>query len=264
MINKAKMYANVIWQLIIADLMAYSSKRYLNELLDSFFWALTTLLVSAKLLTAMGIGLGFGIFIAAGIPISRCLFQIYPRATHLIIDLMSNKAITYDLTLPIPTWLSFSRIIISSFIRNLLLSIPALPFCLLFIPDEFNASTFCLAKFSLILILTALCCGALGLVIASIVQSADELSSVWNRFLSPMWLLGGFQFPYATLSAKIPWLGYLSLANPITYAMEGARVTVLGQNGFLPFWHCVGALALFSIIFSYLGIKKMLHRLDCV
>lgn len=38
-------YTQVIWQLIKVDLLAYSSSRYLHDLIDSFFWTTTTLVV---------------------------------------------------------------------------------------------------------------------------------------------------------------------------------------------------------------------------
>ena len=257
-------YARVVLQLIKVDLFAYTASRYLNELIDSFFWTAVTLLVSGKLLSTFGMKAGFGIFVAAGIPTTRCLFQVYPRATATIIDLMSNKAITYELTLPIPTWLVFVRIICSSFIRNLLLSVPALPFCLLLTWDEFQPAVFCASKFAIILCLSALCCSTLGLVLASIVTDCEQLSSAWNRILSPMWMLGCFQFSWTNIALKMPWLGYFILANPITYAMEGTRVAILGQPGFLPFWNCVGALIMFSLAFGYIGVTNMQKRLDCV
>ncbi len=264
MLKKIKSYASVVWQLIIADLTAYSSSRYINELIDSFFWTATTLVVSGKLLSSFGMKPGFGIFVATGVPVSRCLFQIYPRATAIIIDLMSNKAITYDLSLPIPSWLAIFRIALSSFVRSMLLSIPALPFGLIFTWDEFNFATFSFFKFSLILCLSGILCSVFGLIIASMVTNTDELSSTWNRIIFPMWLLGGFQFSWATVNLKVPWLGFVSLFNPIIYAMEGMRAATLGQEGYISFWLCVGVLTAFSIIFGYVGVRRMLKRLDSV
>ncbi|MBM3894590.1 hypothetical protein FJ366_03285 [Candidatus Dependentiae bacterium] len=264
MLKKIKSYSSVLWQLILADLVGYSSSRYLKDLLDSFFWIATTLFVSGKLLGSFGIAPGFGIFVATGVPATRCLFQIYGRTTTVIIDFLSNKSISYDITLPIPSWLAIFRIALSSCIRNLLLSLPALPFGLIFVWDEFNPATVCILKYILILFLTAFCCATLGLLIASVTNSAEELGSIWNRILSPMWMLGGFQFPWSTLNAKISFLGKLALLNPMTYAMEGIRSTILGPEKFLSFWLCVVALIVFSTLFSYFGIKRMAKKLDSV
>ncbi len=264
MFEKFKAYTAVVWQLIKIDLIAYSSTRYLHELIDSFFWASTTLVVSANLLTSFGMRPGFGIFVATGIPATRCLFQIYARSTSTIVDLMSNKAITYDLTLPIPSWLALMRIIFSSFIRSMMLSLPALPFALLFTWREFDIAQFSLVKYLLILTLCSLFCGAFGLFISSSVQTTEEISSIWNRIVSPMWMLGGFQFSWITMMQKIPWLGYLTLINPFLYAMEGMRASVLGQAGYLPYWVCAIVLILSTLVSGYFGIRKMSKRLDCV
>lgn len=257
-------YTQVVWQLIKVDLLAYSSSRYLHDLIDSFFWTTTTLVVSGKLLTSFGMRPGFGIFVAAGIPATRCLFQIYSRSTAIVVDLMSNKAITYDLTLPIPTWIALSRIILSSFVRSLLLSLPALPFGLLFTWNEFTFANFSLFNYSVILILCALFCGAFGLLIASSVRTTEEISSIWNRVISPMWMLGGFQFSWITMMQKIPWLGYIVLANPFLYAMEGMRASILGPDGYLPVWLCASVLIIATILSGYFGVKKMQKNLDCV
>ncbi len=264
MFEKVKAYTAVVWQLIKIDLIAYSSTRYLHELIDSFFWASTTLVVSANLLTSFGMKPGFGIFVAAGIPATRCLFQIYGRATTIVVDLMSNKTITYDLILPIPTWLALTRIILSSFIRSLCISLPALPFALIFTWQDFNPAIFSLPKFLLILVLCALFCSAFGLLIASYVTTTEEISSLWNRIVSPMWMLGGFQFSWITMSKQMPWLGHLTLLNPFLYAVEGMRTSILGQEGYLPYWICIIALILSTLASGYCGIRKMSKRLDCV
>jgi len=264
MFKKIKSYAAVVWQLIIADLTAYSSSRYINELIDSLFWTATTLIISGKLLPSFGVRSDFGIFVAAGIPASRCLFQVYPRAINIVLDLMSNKALTYDLTLPIPSWLAIARIPLSSFIRSMMLSVFAFPFSLFFVWDQFNYTQFSFIKFSTILTMSALFCSAFGLIIASIVHDADELGSIWSRAILPLWSMGGFQFSFNVMLSKMPFFGYLSLLNPVIYMMEGMRVAILGQSDYLPFWQCVTALLIFTIIFSCIGIKKMLKRLDSV
>ena len=264
MFTKLRLYTTIIWHLIKADLIAYSSSRYLHELIDSFFWATTILVVSGKLLTSFGVRPGFGIFMAAGIPATRCLFQIHSRATATIVDLMHNKTITYELILPIPSWLAFIRIILSSFIRSLLLSVPALPFGLLFTWHEFNPAHFSFLHYSVILILCALFCSAFGLLIASSVTTTEEISSIWNRIVAPMWMLGGFQFSCTTIMQQIPWLGYVVLANPFLYAMEGMRSAILGPNGYLPFWLCCTVLTFSTLLSSCLSIRAMKKRLDCV
>ncbi len=264
MFQKIKGYAAVVWHLIKVDWLAYSTTRYLHELVDSFFWTTTTLVVSAKLLTTFDIGPGFGLFVAAGIPAPRCLFQIHSRSTSTILDLMSNKAITYDLTLPIPSWLAITRIIFSSFIRSIMLSLPALPFSLIFTWNEFDFTQFSLFKYLLILTLCSLFCGAFGLFIASSVETTEEISSIWNRIVSPMWMLGGFQFSWKTMMQKLPWLGKCILLNPFLYAVEGMRGAILGQNDYINFWVCCGVLIISIIVSGYYGVRKMAKRLDCV
>jgi ABC-2 type transport system permease protein len=264
MFKKAQQYSCTLWHLLHVDLIAYTSSRYINELIDSLMWTAITLVVSAKLLTAPGLPSNFGIFTAATIPAVRCLFQVYPRTTAMIIDLMSNKAITYDITLPIPSWLAISRIAISSFIRSMMLSVFSLPFGLIFVWNEFNQIFFSLPHFTLILVMSALVQSFFSLLIASYVTTAEQLASTWSRVIFPIWLLGCWQFTWASMLQKMPWIAYASLLNPVVYTMEGMRAAVLGQTGNLPYWNCIAALCIFTLIFAYISIKNMKKRLDCV
>ena len=81
------------------------------------------------------------------------------------------------------------------------------------------------------------------------------------RLMFPLWFLGGFQFSWKALYNLNHYIGYLGLISPYTYAHEAARVAVLGQHDFLPFWFCIGVLVIGSITFGvlgYLGIKRSL------
>ena len=79
-----------------------------------------------------------------------------------------------------------------------------------------------------------------------------------------MWMLGGFQFSWATLYGLNEWAGYASLLNPLMYASEGYRSVILDPAQSLPFVACIGMLVFFHFLFTYMAIKRLKKQLDFV
>jgi ABC-type multidrug transport system permease subunit len=58
--------------------------------------------------------------------------------------------------------------------------------------------------------------------------------------------------------------GYINLINPVMFATEAIRSSVLKSDDYLPFWQSILVMIIFTIIFAFLGIRKLKKRLDCV
>jgi len=46
--------------------------------------------------------------------------------------------------------------------------------------------------------------------------------------------------------------------------MEAMRVAFIGQQGYLSFWLCIAMLMLFSLVFGYIGTRRLIKHLDCI
>ena len=57
---------------------------------------------------------------------------------------------------------------------------------------------------------------------------------------------------------------YIALLNPLLYPMEGIRAAFFGQGGFISFWFCISMLSFFTILFGFIGIKRLKKRLDFI
>jgi len=77
-----------------------------------------------------------------------------------------------------------------------------------------------------------------------------------------MW--GGFQFSWLMLYAAFPRASFFALFNPVTYAFEGLRATILGDAQFLPFWISCSALVVLTMLFGAWALELMRKRLDYV
>ena len=107
--------------------------------------------------------------------------------------------------------------------------------------------------------------GMFGLYLTSRTTSMHNISNIWMRIVMPLWFLGCYQFPWATLFTLSPKIAYINLFNPIVYCMEGMRAAILGaEASAIPFYYSMGALIIFCVIAAYIGIAKMKKRLDCL
>lgn len=253
----------VLGQLLYADLITFKPEIK-DRLLDFFIYIALTVVVMAYLLTSLGIRADFGIFTAATLVATAGMFEVFPRTINILSDIMGNKVITYDLTLPLPSWLAVARIGITDAIRGLFVGVFALPFGLLFVFQQFEWAKFSLVWFTLLLIANAFFFGFFGLFLASFVKKMNNIGSIWMRIMFPLWTLGGFQFTWEILYAKSPVVAYVALLNPFLYTMEGMRAAVIGQPGSLPMWLCFSVTIGFTILCGYIGVRRMMKRLDAV
>lgn len=73
----------------------------------------------------------------------------------------------------------------------------------------------------------ALGIGGLGLALAWRIDSVQGFHGIMNLVMMPMWLLSGAFFPVASAAG---WLRGLMLANPMTWATEALRWSLLGEG----------------------------------
>ncbi|MFI5333017.1 MAG: ABC transporter permease [Candidatus Babeliales bacterium] len=236
----------------------------LDQTINLMIWISTMTLVNSYLMPSFGLSAGYSVFILAGLCASAGLFGVFPNVVAMISDFEGDQIINYYLTLPIPSWMIFLRLIFYYSLNFGMLSILVLPIGQLLIWNQFNILNVALGKFFLIFVLSNLFYGAFTLWVASRVKNMTKIGNVWMRFVYPVWFLGGFQFSWAVLASKWPYLAWLSFINPMTYIMEGMRAAVLGQQDFLNFWLCIGMLSIFIVLCSWRGIVLLKKRLDFV
>ena len=105
---------------------------------------------------------------------------------------------------------------------------------------------------------TSLALTALGFLFAWRFNSVQGFHGVMNLVLVPMWLLSGSFFP---LEKATVWLKPLMYANPLTYALEGFRIS-LGTSGGtagLSVWGSLMAVLGFGLL-CFLGSVFLVER----
>jgi ABC-2 type transport system permease protein len=90
---------------------------------------------------------------------------------------------------------------------------------------------------------------SIGLIFASLMEDMQGFQLIMNFLIMPTFLLSGALFP---LSGAPGWLQSLSLANPLTYGVDGLRLSLIGIGQF-PLWLDASVLAGFGLVMITIG-----------
>ena len=259
-----KNYIHLFWQLLKADLIIYK-QRIISRFIDSIIMmSIVTIIFSFIYPAAFGMAKEFGAFVLIGILVNVAIFEIWPFTARFIADINGNNSVSYYLTLPIPSWLIFIKSALAHSCKTIIMSALLLPLGKILLWNRLHFNHVCWYKFILIFISIHLFYNIFALSMLSIPKNMDDMGTIWNRILFPLWFFGAAEFPWQTVYKLSKPLAYVSLANPFVYTMEGIRAAFFGQEGYLSFWICLGVIWLNIIFFSWLGITRLRKRLDFI
>ncbi len=110
----------------------------------------------------------------------------------------------------------------------------------------------------LVLALSSLTSGALGLVIGTSVKP-QQISLIFGTVVMPITFLGCVYYPWSQLES-IRWLQMLVLINPIVYMSEGLRAALTPSLKHLHPLPIIGMLTCSLVLLTWFGIKGFLRR----
>lgn len=106
------------------------------------------------------------------------------------------------------------------------------------------------------MILTAMCFVSVGLIIAARMKSMEGFQMIMSFFIMPIFFLSGALFPIQNTPT---WLQAISHIDPLTYAVDGIRGSLIGVNMY-PLYVDIAILAGFTLAFiliaSYMFSKR--------
>ena len=251
--------ARLIWR----DLVVFKP-TFFDRFLNACIWVALTIVVFQYVFQDLGMQSDYGAFMACANAINWGFFEVMENVARLISDLQGEKSISYDLTLPLPQWMVFSRIALANAFQAMIVSLMILPLSIVILRNDFPLEHVCLGKLLLIFVISNLFYGFFSLWITSLIPNLDSMNNIWMRLIFPLWWLGGYQFSWNTIHTISPFIAKCMLLNPILYTCEGVRAAVFGQQGYLPFWVSFFALVFSTVLVGYIGTRRMLKRLDCV
>ncbi len=93
---------------------------------------------------------------------------------------------------------------------------------------------------------------SVGLTLASLMESLESFGVIQTFVNLPLFFLSGALFP---LSAFPPWLGWVSIVDPLTYGVDALRITILKEAWIpiRPLYYDLRTLVLFDVAMIVVG-----------
>ena len=114
------------------------------------------------------------------------------------------------------------------------------------------------AEFLAMVLLVALLSSGVGLLLGCSVGQT-QIGLMFSLVLAPMIFFGCTYYPWSAL-ARFPILRRAVLVNPVVYASEGLRASLVPQFPHLPEGAIFGALLLFDTVFLSLGLQRFRRK----
>jgi ABC-2 type transport system permease protein len=112
--------------------------------------------------------------------------------------------------------------------------------------------------FAVVTLLVALFSACGGLALGCSVDQT-KIGLMFSMVLTPMIFFGCTYYPWSAL-ANFPILQKIVLINPLVYASEGLRGSLVPQFPHLPIVAAVLGLLIFDSLFLVLGLRQFRHK----
>lgn len=236
-----------------------------GDVLDMSIWMVSDFLLAGLFLTKIGMDAGYVVFISSGLVNSIGLFDCYTMTATLVADYEGEKVVLYPLSLPVPAWVAFSKIVIARALRILALSIVLVPVSLMILSSRIVFGDIAIGSFVLAVILVAFFSGIFSLFCSTIPKTSSTVGRVTTRILLPLWIFSGTWAPWYTAYQTAPWLAWVVLCNPFMHGSELLRSAFFSSTMiYRPFWQSAIALMIFMVIFWNWALYRLKKRLDFV
>ncbi len=235
-----------------------------SKFINLAIWSGCTLLVMGYLLQAFGLAGNYGAFQFGGILAVVGLFELYGNAVTFVADLEGDRTINYYLTLPASACTILLAHICYYAVIGTLMSFMLVPMAKVILWNQLSLTAIAWPKLILFMMLINGLCATATLLLAALIPSLDKFDIIWTRCIFPCWILGGFQFSWASTYTVAPWVAYALLLNPVIYMTEGSRAVLLGQEGNISWCVCTAVLLCMWIVIAILAYKTLKKRLDFV
>lgn len=236
---------------------------FIDTVIDAVTIPLGWIFIAAYVMPSMGVPNTFGLLFVASNVASMVQLNMFLRAGEILGDIHGNRAINNEILLPIPSWLLVFRYVLSFAIRAGIVNLAIIPFGLVVVFGQVDWSKFSFMFLSIAYVLSMLAIGAMVSAILFWSKSIPSYYRFWARVGWHSVNFGGFFYTWLSLYKVLPYLAFAVLLNPMMHVTESLRVSMMGQEGFLPLWLTLGALVTFTVVFTWLAVIGFKRRLDC-
>lgn len=242
-----------------------TGREFVPFLLQALMQPLFFLFIFGKVLP--GIGLAAGVFVAVMLPgivgLTIFLAAMQGVTLPLVLDLGFAREIDDRLLAPLPVPLVAIEKVIFAAIRGMIAGSVIFPLAYWILGNRYAVRSDHIVMLAGMILLTAFVGAGIGLVMGTVIKP-EQISLMFTLIFTPLLFTGCTYYPWGALS-NIRWFQIVTLFNPLTYAAEGLRYTMVPPiNGrSLPtlgiFWvlFAMGASILGTVI---IGTRTFLKR----
>ena len=231
-------------------------RNLLPMLLQNLLQPLLLTFVFGRVLTASGMMQGAykNVLLPGIIAISMVLSGIQAVAMPLIAEFQFTREIEDRLLAPMEThWLAIEKIL-AGMIQAVVSGLVVIPAAWLLMGSGVNLSFAHPLEFLLVCFLVAMLSAAGGLTLGCSIGQT-QIGLMFSLVVAPMMMFGCAYYPWSAL-ASFPVLQYAVLINPLVYASEGLRGTLVPQVPHIPTWAIIAALAAMDAVLLAAGLKR--------
>lgn len=191
------------------------------------------------------------------IAISMVFTGIWAVAMPLIAEFQWTREIEDRLLAPIGVrWIAIEKVF-AGMLQALVAGLMVIPLAWLVLrPVEISVGSPFTFAVIIVLIATFSACGGLAL---GCTINQQHIGLMFGMVITPMIFFGCTYYPWSALKT-FPILQKLVLINPLVYASEGMRATLVPQSPHLSVTAVLGALIFFDVLLLVVGLRQFENK----
>lgn len=259
---KSSIALNAFKWLVWRDMRALM-RNFAATWFDNVVLLVAVVVFNSFVMPNFGLPANFGLYMLVSQTIACMTWIAINQSNALAVDLEGPQTITYELTLPLPAWCVYLKLVCVAALHSLLITTAVLPVGMLIAFGQLHLSWFT-PLFFIVYPTACIMAASFGFMLAVWFKSLTSLNSFWMRWGSVLWMFSGLFAPWKIMLKTSVFMAAAALANPFLYVYEATHTPFMGQEQFLNIWFCLGMLILFCTLFLFVGWRLFKRRLDCV
>ena len=231
-------------------------RNLIPTLLQNLLQPLLLTFVFGRVLTSSGMmSASYKDILLPGImALSMTLSGVWAVAMPLISEFQFTKEIEDRLLAPIETgWLAIEKVV-AGMVQALVSGLVVIPAAWITLGSGVHLGSWHPAQFAATCLLMALFSASGGLWMGVSVGQT-QIGLMFSMVLTPMMMFGCAYYPWSALKT-FPILQKAVLINPLVYASEGLRATLVPQFPHLPITAVFIALLFFDVLLLCVGLRQ--------
>lgn len=188
----------------------------------------------------------------------------FAKALTLAYDLRFNRCIDYTIMLPVSPLIICIRHIISTVVTMVCNSFPLFLIAKIMLASSPVQISLYWQGFVGMYLLSMVFFAILFHIVAFTASFDWFLYSLWDQLILPLEIFGGVFFTWASVQKTFPLLSSIMLFNPITYIVEGLRLSLFDGPMTFTLTRCMITILASIVVGLFFLSRQLKKRLDLI